>query len=208
MGNSGNGPAGKPPVKAEDKRSKAAKRLSRQQEELRRLRVLQELAFARDAERRRNGLGAAPVRTEKPSSPAATRSGKPTGKRKKRASPAAPANARKPSSTAVPGLMESPGAKRKKKARAASYKEFPASRPVPVADRGVDRQRSLPNIALAYMRLTPEEAQRERRIKLAREKNWEREAVRKLAKKEAQSAGKSGAGRRTKAQGTKPRAIR
>ncbi|CAL9554078.1 hypothetical protein SUDANB176_04507 [Streptomyces sp. enrichment culture] len=123
MGNGGNGRVGRPPVKTGNKQSKAAQRPSGE-EELRRLRMLE---LARDAERRRNGLDA-PVRAEKPSSPSALGSG------------------------SAPGFGKSSRKGRKKKARAAGHKEFPAYRPAPIADRGVDRRSGPPKIAPAYMR--------------------------------------------------------
>lgn len=163
-----NGRLGKPPVVAGNKRSKAAKRLAQQQEDLRR-RAQQELEFARDAERRRNGLGAAPARAEKPASPS------------------------------KPGPVKPPRRKRKK-ALATSLKSLPAARPAPIADRGVERRNTPPKVAPAYMRLTPEEKQRERRILLAREK---REAERIQAKKKAQLERKRAeADRRAKTSGT------
>ncbi|MGW4021646.1 hypothetical protein [Streptomyces sp. NPDC005009] len=190
MGGAGNGRAGRQPAKTGNKQSKAAQRLS-QEEELRRLRMLE---LARDAERRRNGLAAAPVRTEKPSSPAAPGRVKPPGRRAKKTSTAAPVKAGKPSSPAAPGSGKSSKASRKKKARSASYKEFPGSRPAPVASRGVDRLSGLPKIAPAYMRLTPEEAQRERKKRLAGGNKAEERRLAKPARK-IQAARETGAGR-------------
>ncbi|MFJ6685235.1 hypothetical protein [Streptomyces werraensis] len=198
MSSAGNGRAGRQPAKTGNKQSKAAQRSSRE-EALRRLRMLER---AREAERRRNGLAAAPVRAEKPSSPSSSRPVKPAGKRTKKASattpsktgkPSAPSvKARKPPSQAAPGTGKSSKASRKKKARAASYKEFPGSRPAPVASRGVDRLSGLPKIAPAYMRLTPEEAQRERKQRLAGENKAKERRLAKLARK-IEAARKSGA---------------
>lgn len=191
MGNAGNGRAGRQPVKAGNMRSsKAAQRLS-QEEELRRLRALE---LARDAERRRNGLAAAPVRAEKPSSPSAPGRVKPSRQRTKKTSTSVPVRAGKPSIQSVSGSGKSSKASRKKKARAASYKEFPGSRPAPVASRGVDRLSGLPKIAPAYMRLTPEEAQRERRKRLAGENKAKERRPAKPARK-IQTARESGTGR-------------
>ncbi|WP_431996971.1 hypothetical protein [Streptomyces fungicidicus] len=189
MVSAGNGRVGRQPTKAGNKRSKAAQRPS-QEEELRRLRMLE---LAREAERRRNGL-AAPVRAEKPVSPSSSRPVKQAGQRTKKAATAAPVKAVKPSSPAAPGSGKSSKASRKKKARSASYKEFPGSRPAPVASRGVDRLSALPKIAPAYMRLTPEEAQRERKKRLAGENKAEKRRLAKLARK-IQAARKAGAGR-------------
>ncbi|MEU8651033.1 hypothetical protein [Streptomyces sp. NPDC048737] len=192
MGNGGNVRVGGPPAKAGNKRDKAAQRVSpQQQEELRRLRMQRNLELAREAERRRNGLSVAPVRAEKPSSPASSRSVKPPERRKKRASAAVPVKGGKPTGPGVPGLM---GKSRKTKARAASHREFPASRPAPVADRGVDHRSALPKIASAYMRLTPEEAQRERQRRLKGETKAEKRRLAKLARK-MQAARKTAAGR-------------
>ncbi|GAA3498896.1 hypothetical protein GCM10019016_059990 [Streptomyces prasinosporus] len=191
MSSTGNGRAGRQPVKAGSKQSKAAQPLAQQQEELRRLRALE---LARDAERRRNGLAAAPVRAEKPSSPSSSRTVKPAGQRAKKASAAAPVKTGKPSSQAALGSGKSSKASRKKKARSASYKEFPGSRPAPVASRGVDRLSGLPKIAPAYMRLTPEEAQRERKKRLAGENKAKERRLAKLARK-IEAARKSEAGR-------------
>ncbi|MGY0069250.1 hypothetical protein ACWZEH_21175 [Streptomyces sp. QTS137] len=164
-----NGRLGKAPVVAGNKRSKATKQLAQQQEDLRRRRAQQELEFARDAERRRDGLGAAPARTEKPASPS------------------------------KPEPVKPPRRKRKK-ASATSLKSLPATRPAPIADRGVERRNTPPKVAPAYMRLTPEEKQRERRVLLAREK---REAERIRAKKKAQLERKRAeADRRAKTSGT------
>ncbi|MFE1509075.1 hypothetical protein [Streptomyces sp. NPDC058726] len=170
--------------------------LSPQEEELRRLRAQWNLARAREAERRRNGLDAAPVRAEKPSSPSSSRPVKPAGQRTNKASAAAPVKAGKPSSPPAPGSGKSAKASRKKtkKARTASYKEFPGSRPAPVASRGVDRLSGLPRIASAYMRLTPEEAQRERKKRLAGEDKAKERRPAKPARK-TEAARKSGAGR-------------
>lgn len=166
VGNGVSARLGKPSGKGGVESSKAAKRISKQQEDCRR-RTLQDLEFARDAERRHNGLGAAPVKTEKPSSPAMPVPVKPRGKRSKKASAA---------------RVKAPAVPR-------------------VADRGEDRRKAPHKVATAYMRLTPEEFQRERRKWLAWEK---RERERKLAKRKAQSARKSGeARRRTKTSGTR-----
>ncbi|MFD0211403.1 hypothetical protein ACFVH9_20385 [Streptomyces hirsutus] len=190
----GNGRAGRPPAKTGNKRSKTGRQLSPQEEELRRLRAQRDLERAREAERRRNGLDAAPVRAEKPSSPSSARPVKPAGQRTKKASTTAPVKAGKPTSPSVPGAGKSSRTPRKKKARAASYKEFPGSRPAPVAGRGVDPLGGLPKIASAYMRLTPEEAQRERQRRLAGGNKAKEQRLAKLARK-IQAARKSGAGR-------------
>ncbi|WUD72061.1 hypothetical protein OG937_10310 [Streptomyces sp. NBC_00510] len=73
-------------MKCAVKSSNTAKRLSKQQQELWRLRALQDLEFARDAERRRNGLGAALVRSRR--NPARPVPVKPQGKRSKNATDA------------------------------------------------------------------------------------------------------------------------
>ncbi|WP_326786002.1 hypothetical protein [Streptomyces sp. NBC_00151] len=95
MGNGANAQLGKPSVKGGAKASAAAERISKREAELRRRRALLDADFARDAERRRNGLGAAPVRAEKPASPAAPgkrgRPGKRAKKRSTRGLSAAPA---------------------------------------------------------------------------------------------------------------------
>ncbi|WP_220040788.1 hypothetical protein, partial [Streptomyces sp. NTH33] len=117
--------------------------------------------------------------------------GKPPRQRTKKASTAAPVKAGKPTSPSVPGTGKSFRTSRKKKARDASYKEFPGSRPAPVADRGADRLSGLPKIAPAYMRLTPEEAQRERQKRLAGGNRAEERRLAKLARK-VQTARKSG----------------
>ncbi|MEU1463500.1 hypothetical protein ABZ467_22925 [Streptomyces sp. NPDC005727] len=57
---------------------------SAEQKAEQRRRAMQDADFARDAERRRNGLGAAPVRTEKPSSPATPGNMGPSKKRAKK----------------------------------------------------------------------------------------------------------------------------
>ncbi|MFD7700545.1 hypothetical protein [Streptomyces caelestis] len=177
MSSAGNGRTGRQPAKAGSKRSRTGTPLSPQEEELRRLRAQWHQARAREAERRRNGLATAPVRAEQPSSPSLSRPVKPAAQRTKKASAATPVKAGKPSSQAAPGSGKPSKASRKKKARTASYKEFPGSRPAPVASRGVDRLSALPRIAPAYMRLTPEEAQRERQKRLAggtrrRSRDW------------------------------------
>ena len=128
---------GKTTAKGGTKSRAAAERASRLEAELRRRRALLDAEFARDAERRRNGLGAAPVRAEKPASPA------------------------------VPGKPGRTG-KRAKKRPTRGLSVTPAARAVPVADRGVDRQRRLPRIAPAYMVLTAADLQRERRREQAR----------------------------------------
>ncbi|MEW1869236.1 hypothetical protein AB0420_14035 [Streptomyces caelestis] len=189
MVSAGNGRAGRQPAKTGNKQGKAAQGPS-PEEELRRLRMLE---LAREAERRRNGL-AAPVRAEKPVSPFSSRPVKQAGRRTKKTSAAAPVKAGKPSSPAAPGSGKSSKASRKKKARSASYKEFPGSRPAPVANRGVYALSGLPKIAPAYMRLTPEEAQRERQRRLAGENKAEKRRLAKLARK-TQAARKAGTGR-------------
>lgn len=75
---------GKPTAKGGTKSRAAAERVSKREAELRRRRALLNAEFARDAERRRNGLGAAPVRAEKPASPAAPGKSGRTGKRAKK----------------------------------------------------------------------------------------------------------------------------
>ncbi|KES03783.1 hypothetical protein BU52_28515 [Streptomyces toyocaensis] len=67
-GSAGNGRVGRQPAKSGNKRSRTGMPLSPQEEELRRLRAQWNLARAREAERRRNGPDAAPVRAEKSSS--------------------------------------------------------------------------------------------------------------------------------------------
>ncbi|MFE0962224.1 hypothetical protein [Streptomyces fungicidicus] len=183
MSSAGNGRAGGQPAKTGSKRSRTGMPLSPQEEELRRLRAQWHQARAREAERRRNGLATAPVRAEQPSSPSSSRPVKPAAQRTKKASAATPVKAGKPASQAAPGSGKSSKASRKKKARAASYKEFPGSRPAPVASRGVDRLSGLPKIAPAYMRLTPEEAQRERKKRLAGESKAKEQRLEKLARK-------------------------
>ncbi|MGW7254013.1 hypothetical protein [Streptomyces sp. NPDC054834] len=138
---------------------------------LQRRRALQDAEFARDAERRRNGLGAAPVRTERPASPAGPVRVKPRRKR----------------STKV---MDARG-------RASSAPR--------ATNSGEGRMRTPVKLAPAYMRLTPEEVQRERRRREAREKK----DAKRLAKKAAQAARMPGTARsRTKKNGTKPQATK
>ncbi|MGC5007826.1 hypothetical protein [Streptomyces sp. DT203] len=172
VGNGGNNPFGKPPVKAGGKQSKAAKRAAseqRRREDLQRKQALRDAEFAREAERRRNGLGDTPVRAEKMLASVRIKTKKPKRPRGK--------------PVRVPGELKPASAKRSRKAAvAASLKDFPASRPARVADRGVDRRDALPKVASAYMRLSPEEMQRERRIRQNREKR----AAERLAQKQAQ----------------------
>jgi hypothetical protein len=143
-----------------------AKRASKADEEKRRLRVLRELELAREAERRRNGLGADRVRTEKPASPAR----------------AVPLN---------------PGRKRSKKV------SDPRARTLPRLKPGTEGGSKKPHsVASAYMRMTPEEWQRERRRRAEPEK---KRRERKPAKDEARAAEQSAEGRRpAKTNATRP----
>ncbi|MGY4982427.1 hypothetical protein ACWCYL_35700 [Streptomyces sp. 900105755] len=86
MGNGMGMRPGKTSAKGGAKPTAAAERASKLEAELRRRRAVQDADFARDAERRRNGLGAAPVRAEKPGSPAAPGKQGPLGKRAKKRS--------------------------------------------------------------------------------------------------------------------------
>jgi hypothetical protein len=118
-------------------------------------------------------------------------------KRVDKTSASAPARSGKPANPSAPGLGKR--GKKRAEARAAADKLFPAVRPAPVADRGVDRRNDRPRIAPAYMRLTPEEIQRERRIRQAREK---RETQRAQARKQKRTTGTDGAtGSRTRTNG-------
>jgi len=169
---------GKTTAKGGTKSRAAAERASRLEAELRRRRALLDAEFARDAERRRNGLGAAPVRAEKPASPA------------------------------VPGKPGRTG-KRAKKRPTRGLSVTPAARAVPVADRGVDRQRRLPRIAPAYMVLTAADLQRERRREQARKKKQTERLQAKQKARAAESSGTPGTGtRRAKEGGTGSRTTR
>ncbi|WP_406838509.1 hypothetical protein ACICHK_24125 [Streptomyces sp. AHU1] len=175
MGNGTTPRTGKPTVKGGAKPSAAAERLSKREAELRRRRALLDAEFARDAERRRNGLGAAPVRAEKPV-------------------PAAPGKQ---------GMFGKRAKKRPTRGLSATPAVRSAARAVPVADRGVDRQQKLPRIAPAYMLLSTTDLQRERRMEQTRKQQQAERLQAKRRARATKKAGTAGAvPRRAKASGT------
>ncbi|MGW2821666.1 hypothetical protein ACWC24_11755 [Streptomyces sp. NPDC001443] len=179
MDNGTNPRPGKLTARGGAKASAAAERASKQEAELRRRRALLEADYARDAELRRNGLGVAPVRAEKPVPAAPGRQGL-LGKRAK-----------------------------KRPTRGLSLSAAPAVRAVPVADRGVDRRQNFPKIAPAYMLLTAADLQRERRREQARKKKQAERLQAKQKAQSTEKSGTPGTGtRRAKASGTGSQATK